>query len=164
MNTPSVRLLSTALTHNYPLEKPLPNSHCCICPFNPNFHAAPFFPTNISSTYEQVSEIITTSQATTTPPQTPTPQTPTIRIFTSPSSSPRPAHEEWDNVDDFDPYPVEESSDSPSSTQSPFTPSPSPPEEIGREEITNEFADSHRNSSDIFQKMGLVDLYFLQFS
>ncbi|CAG8520417.1 8533_t:CDS:2 [Paraglomus occultum] len=85
----------------------------------------------------------------------------TLAHFSQLIFPPCAAHDEWDNVDDFDPFPVEEESESPSSTQSPFT--PSPPEEIGREEITSEFADSHRNSSDIFQKMGLVDLYFLPF-
>jgi hypothetical protein len=85
-----------------------------------------------------------------------------IPLLLTSSSSPRPAPEEWENVDDFsfDSFPVEESSSSPSSTQSPFT--PSPPEEIGREELTNEFADS-RNSSDFLQKMGLVDSQFIPF-
>ena len=84
--------------------------------------------------------------------------TPAI-IFISPSSPTMATTgqtEEWDSVEDFsvDSFPAEESS--PSTAQSPFTPG-SPPEEINGEEIINEYEVPKNSSTEILQKVGLVD-------
>ncbi len=92
--------------------------------------------------------------------------TPTIRIFTPPTSPPTMSTtttgqmEEWDSVDDFsvDSLPAEESSSS--TAQSPFTPS-SPPEEINEGEI-NEYDVPKNPSTELLQKVGLVDIDLIQ--